>query len=140
MGYTYMSYKEVGNGRRMRCNGSRGFRLNSKRFSVQRLRARFIYLFKLLDRWRCSYGQALKSLKKGFGRNRRSGSSIKRSNNSSTSTRCLVTKVPNMVQADHCRLRSFGRSNSFYAEAIADCLEFIKRSSLSVDQNRVIQR
>jgi hypothetical protein len=27
----------------------------------------------------------------------------------------------------------FGRSNSFYAEAVADCLEFIKRSPLSVD-------
>ena len=27
----------------------------------------------------------------------------------------------------------FGRSNSFYAEAVADCLEFIKRSTLSVD-------
>ncbi|KAK7843146.1 hypothetical protein CFP56_038281 [Quercus suber] len=68
----------------MRCNGSRGFKLNSKRFSVQRLRARFIYLFKLLDRWRCSYGQALKSLKKGFGKNR-SSCSIKRSNSSFTS-------------------------------------------------------
>ncbi|GMY11052.1 UDP-N-acetylenolpyruvoylglucosamine reductase [Fagus crenata] len=131
----YMSYNKVlGNARR--CNGIRGFRLNPRRFSVQRLRARFISLFKLLDICRSSYGQALKSLKKGFGRRRRR-SNIKRNNSTSTSTRSLVNM--NMVQAD-CRLRSFGRSNSFYAEAIADCLEFIKRSSLSVDQNRVIQR
>ncbi|KAK7851651.1 hypothetical protein CFP56_041472 [Quercus suber] len=71
----------------MRCNGSKGFKLNSQRFSVQRLRARFIYLFKLLYRWRCYNGQALKSLKKCFVINRSSSSSIKRSNNSFTSTK-----------------------------------------------------
>ena len=32
-----------------------------------------------------------------------------------------------------CKVRSCVRSNSFYAEAIADCLEFIKRNSVSVD-------
>lgn len=31
-----------------------------------------------------------------------------------------------------CRVLSYGRNNnSFYAEAIADCLEFIKRTSIS---------
>lgn len=138
-----MSYNKVGNGMiRRSCHGSRGFRLNPKRFSVQRLRERFIYLFKLLNRWRSSYGQALKSLKKGLGRTKYSS---KRNNSSSSSSRSLVTKlVPNtnMGRPDHhhSRLRSFGRSNSFYAEAIADCLEFIKRSSLSVDQNPAVQR
>lgn len=34
-----------------------------------------------------------------------------------------------------CRLRSLGRTNSFYTEAIADCLEFIKRNSYSVEDN-----
>lgn len=38
-----------------------------------------------------------------------------------------------MMESGDCRFRSFGRTNSFYSEAIADCLEFIKRSSLSVD-------
>lgn len=33
---------------------------------------------------------------------------------------------------DCSRLSSYnGRNNSFYAEAIADCLEFIKRTSIS---------
>jgi len=32
-----------------------------------------------------------------------------------------------------CRLRPLSRTNSFYSEAIADCLEFIKRNSLSLD-------
>ncbi|KAK7838966.1 hypothetical protein CFP56_018917 [Quercus suber] len=71
----------------MRCNGSRGFKLNSKRFSVWRLCARFIYFFKLSDKWRCSNGQALKSLKKGFGINRISSSSIKRSDSNFTNSR-----------------------------------------------------
>ncbi|KAE8010779.1 hypothetical protein FH972_007115 [Carpinus fangiana] len=141
-----MSYNKVGNGiirRSCRGFGSRGFRLNPKRFSVQRLRERFIYLFKLLNRWRSSYGQALKSLKKGLGRTKYG--IIKRNNSSSSRRRSLVAKlVPNtnMGRPDHhhSRLRSFGRSNSFYAEAIADCLEFIKRSSLSVDQNPGVQR
>jgi hypothetical protein len=139
-----MSYNKVGNGIIRRSYRGRGFRLNPKRFSVQRLRERFIYLFKLLNRWRSSYGQALKSLKKGLGRTKYG--IIKRNNSSSSRRRrSLVTKlVPNtnMGRPDHhhCRLRSFGRSNSFYAEAIADCLEFIKRSSLSVDQNPGVQR
>lgn len=127
------------------CKGGKGFRIHvskTKRFSVQGLRARFVYLFRVLSRWRLSYGQALKSLilskkEKGIFVN------IKRNN--SGSKRSLVPDVNNMsCQGRHeyhqsaagCRsMRSFGRSNSFYAEAIADCLEFIKRSStLSVDQ------
>ncbi|KAG6646292.1 hypothetical protein CIPAW_07G000500 [Carya illinoinensis] len=90
-----MAYNNLGNGRRS-CHGNRGFRLNTKRFSVQRFRAR------------------------------RNSININNSGVGSNSTMSLVLKVPNMGRAD-CRLRSFGRSNSFYAEAIADCLEFIKR-------------
>ncbi|GAY59460.1 hypothetical protein CUMW_194570 [Citrus unshiu] len=126
------------------CCKGKGFRINvskTKRFSVQGLRARFVYLFRLLSRWRFSYGRALKSLilskkEKGIFVN------IKRNN--SSSKRNLVPNVNSMSSQGHeyhqpsvgCRsMRSFGRSNSFYAEAIADCLEFIKRSStLSVDQ------
>lgn len=36
-----------------------------------------------------------------------------------------------MPRSHECRMRSFERSNSFYSEAIADCLEFIKRTSVS---------
>lgn len=34
-----------------------------------------------------------------------------------------------------CRLRACRRSNSFYAEAIAECLEFIRKTSFSVDDS-----
>ncbi|KAB2634234.1 hypothetical protein D8674_042755 [Pyrus ussuriensis x Pyrus communis] len=137
----HMSYNIVGNSR-----PNRGFRLNHRRFSVSRLlRARFVCLFRFL---RCSYGQVLQCLKKSMGRNIPGTSSpgtnygpsgIKR-NSSSSSRRSLVIKEMKQKKgrprsADCCRLRSYGRSNSFYAEAIADCLEFIKRSSVSVDQN-----
>ena len=44
-----------------------------------------------------------------------------------------MEEVPKMVVAENYRLKSYGRSNSFYSEAIADCLEFIKRTSISVD-------
>ncbi|OMO55665.1 hypothetical protein CCACVL1_27102 [Corchorus capsularis] len=51
------------------------------------------------------------------------------------SCRSLVPrKVP--LPSSNRLISSLGRSNSFYSEAIADCLEFIKRSSLSVDQNQ----
>lgn len=53
---------------------------------------------------------------------------------SSTRSGLVREKLQNKGRVDCGRLRSFGRSNSFYAEAIADCLEFIKRSSVSVDQ------
>ncbi|GJS23185.1 hypothetical protein Tco_0451817 [Tanacetum coccineum] len=49
-----------------------------------------------------------------------------------SSRRDLVDKE-NVARFDVCRLKSFTRSNSFYSEAIADCLEFIKRSSASSD-------
>nr|GMD56407.1 hypothetical protein A4A49_41782 [Ipomoea batatas] len=35
---------------------------------------------------------------------------------------------------------SFSRSNSFYAEAIADCLDFIHRNSLSMEEKPVLIR
>ncbi|KAB1206431.1 hypothetical protein CJ030_MR7G000113 [Morella rubra] len=124
----HLSYNKVGNGARRSCHGRRGFKLNPKRFSVQRLRTRFLCFFKLLHRLRSSYGRALKSLKKCLPRR----NSIKRNNSSGSSTKSLVVELPNTGKSDS-RLRSFGRSNSFYAEAIADCLEFIKRSSVSID-------
>ena len=111
MGY---KYKRVG---RRSWHGGRGFRLNPKRFSVLiRVRVRLMYLFRLC-------GQAVESLKRGISRSR----STKKGSDSSRSRMSL------MMESGDCRFRSFGRTNSFYSEAIADCLEFIKRSSLSVD-------
>lgn len=114
MNSTHMRYNRV---------GSKGFRINiPRRFSVQRLRARFFYIFGLLSRWRSSYGRALRL------------TSRKMRNNSSGrgrgSRRSLMTPKPKEVSLPNSRLM---RSNSFYSEAIADCLDFIKRSSLSVD-------
>lgn len=127
------------------CCKGKGFRVNvskTKRFSVQGLRARFVYLFRLLSRWRFSYGRALKSLI--LSKKEIKGIFVNIKRNNSSSKRNLVPNVNSLSSqgreyhqpAVGCRsMRSFGRSNSFYAEAIADCLEFIKRSStLSVDQ------
>ncbi|KAI8020231.1 hypothetical protein LOK49_LG04G01399 [Camellia lanceoleosa] len=125
----HLTYNKVGN--RSSTTGKRCFRLNPKRFSVQRLRAKFLYVFRIFSKWRCLYGHDLESIKKGV---------IKRSSNSrkeSSSKRNLVT--PNVSRADY-RLRSFGRSNSFYSEAIADCLEFIKRTSISVDEYKSVDQ
>ncbi|KAK1439266.1 hypothetical protein QVD17_05082 [Tagetes erecta] len=110
----HMSYNRVGR----RYNPARGFRLNSKRFYVQRLRAKFFNFFKILmGSWR-------------------SGSSYEKNPtrvSGKTSQRRLV------AQENVYRLRSFGRSNSFYSEAIEDCLEFIRRSSVSLEDKSQLQ-
>ncbi|OIT33305.1 hypothetical protein A4A49_09717 [Nicotiana attenuata] len=119
-----------------RCYGIRGFKLNSRRFSVQKLRVKFLYLFKIFGKsWKSSYGNVLNLLKMNFnGR--------KQKDESYDSNRNLVSRK----QADYSmygnrndyRLKSYTRSNSFYAEAIADCLDFIKRNSLSIEEKPVL--
>ena len=110
---------------------SRGFRLNPRKFYVLRLRKRFNFFLRLFDSWKLSYGEAIQLLKKMVCRK----SGLKR-NNSNNSTRSFVREEKIKGQ-DDCKMRSFGRSNSFYAEAIADCLEFIKRTSISsMDQSQ----
>ncbi|KAG4939047.1 hypothetical protein GLYMA_16G114400v4 [Glycine max] len=112
---------------------SRGFRLNPRKFYVLRLRKRFNFFLRLFDSWKLSYGEAIQLLKKMVCRK----SGLKR-NNSNNSTRSLVRSREEKIK-DHedCKMRSCGRSNSFYAEAIADCLEFIKRTSISsMDQSQ----
>ncbi|KAL8266002.1 hypothetical protein R6Q59_003346 [Mikania micrantha] len=113
----HMNYNRVGR----RYYPARGFRLNSKRFSVQRLRAKFFNFFKiLLGSWRS--GSSSSSFEKNT--TRVSGK---------TSQRSLVPTE------NAYGFRSFGRSNSFYSEAIEDCLEFIKRSSVSLDDKPQLQ-
>ncbi|CAA7408026.1 unnamed protein product [Spirodela intermedia] len=113
-----------------RCRRGKGFRLNSARFSVLRLRLRLLGLIGLLQR-------CLQCMKKGTGcggggvgdrRSRRSG----RRWGKSGSRRGLMEDLRNRGQQEG-KLRPPGRSNSFHTEAIADCLEFIKRTSVSVN-------
>ncbi|MBA0788897.1 hypothetical protein Gotri_024846 [Gossypium trilobum] len=120
MSFRHMGYTRVG-------KRSKGLRL--RRFSVQGLRARFLYLFNQISRWRSSYGRALRSIIKKMG-----GDILAIRNNSSRSWRSRTNHVP---LTNSCSLRSsLGHSNSFYSEAISDCLEFIKRSSVSDDDQK----
>ncbi|MFS7948819.1 hypothetical protein Hanom_Chr06g00564311 [Helianthus anomalus] len=90
---------------------TRGFRVNSKRFYVQRLRAKLLNFFRIVARsWKSCCG----SYSKSESRRRRRSNKVR---DWSSPTRKAKVDV-----------RSFGRSNSFYAEAIADCLEFIRNS------------
>ncbi|MCD7458458.1 hypothetical protein HAX54_038332 [Datura stramonium] len=136
----HMSYNRVGK----RCCGTRGFKINSRRFSVQRLRAKFLYLCRLFSRsWRSSYGHALRLLKKNF--NDKKDSINESYGNGGSCKRNLVREEADYAmygnRSSTCceyRLKSYGRSNSFYAEAIADCLDFIKRNSLSMEEKPVL--
>ncbi|KAF7829085.1 hypothetical protein G2W53_020249 [Senna tora] len=117
----HLSYNRVSSGR--------GFRLNPRRVCVLGLRKRLAFFLRLFNRCcKLSYKHALRVFDKML--HRRSGF---RRNNSSSSRSSLVKQEQIKGRAD-CRLRSFGRSNSFYSEAIAECLEFIKRTSISMEQ------
>lgn len=105
-----------------RCNGFRGFRLNPRRFSVQKLRSKLLFLLKIFNRFRSS----LRSMKRN----------MRRSNSSRRSLVMAAAQNIDQIQKPDYRLRYYGRSNSFYSEAIADCLDFIKRNSLSVDDDQ----
>ncbi|GMN28630.1 hypothetical protein TIFTF001_002121 [Ficus carica] len=131
-----MRYKRViGNGMmKMRWQRSSrgGIRLNLKRFLVSSLRPKMVRLLRVLSRWRVKALQALKL-------------NTRKNNNNSVRTSSKARLVASDYNCDHhrgfscdhhrMRLTSLGRTNSFYAEAIADCLEFIKRSSISVDHH-----
>ncbi|PIA26242.1 hypothetical protein AQUCO_09500011v1 [Aquilegia coerulea] len=125
---SHLSYKRVLKGRTQQRQKGKGFRLNQhKRFSVFRLKRRFIYLIKILCRWnwKSSCGQAVGSIKNSI---------ISRSR-SRKETPTTDHQTSNYGGRTEYRLRSYGRSNSFYSEAIADCLEFIKRTSVSSDDH-----
>ncbi|OWM66511.1 hypothetical protein CDL15_Pgr013728 [Punica granatum] len=114
----------------------RGFKIKPRKFSVQRLRSRVLSLFKVLRRFRSSCARALRLLC-SRRRQRRLRSRIERSNSmgSNSSRRRMIGVEEPYVVRPSCRYGSFERSNSFYAEAIADCLDFIRRSSVSTDQS-----
>ncbi|OWM68350.1 hypothetical protein CDL15_Pgr004832 [Punica granatum] len=112
-----------------RCGSRRGFRVYPiKRFSVKTLRTRFVYLVGLLSRWRRAYGRAFRALRRGICRENNAASVLRRSRRdsrfSSSSRKPLVREM------------NYMQSNSFYSEAIKDCLEFIKRNSVSAEQRQ----
>lgn len=95
---------------------TRGFRLGPKRFSVHRLRRKISRIFGFINRCmqflcRCP----------------------KESNSKGYDVRSDSRRVLVPTGREEVRLRSYMRSNSFYAEAIKDCLDFIKRNSVPLD-------
>ncbi|KAM3394341.1 hypothetical protein P3S68_003343 [Capsicum galapagoense] len=123
----HMGYKRVIG--RKKCNG---IKLNSRKFSVQRLQVKFLYLFKILKKsLKLSCGNLLNLLKKSFiGRKKR--------NIEKNLVRKKVDYGMYGSNKNDYKLKSYTRSNSFYAEAIADCLDFIKRNSLSIEEKPVL--
>ncbi|CAH9105997.1 unnamed protein product [Cuscuta europaea] len=117
--------------------GCRGFRLNLRRFCVHRIRTRFL---NLVGKWKTSYLHALRSLKRhvmtvnGKTKNRRHGKSG--TMEAAAMKYALYHRSGSIsCSGDHRpMLKSYGRSNSFYSDAIADCLDFIKRNSVSVEE------
>ncbi|OAY66108.1 hypothetical protein ACMD2_26914 [Ananas comosus] len=106
---------------------TRGFRLSSVRFSVLRLRVvKLLTLFSLLNR---CVQRVRKGIKTGF-------SSSSRSCSRSSNRRALVVweGQPEFISG------LCVRSNSFYAEAITDCLEFIKRTSMPIKLTNSAQK
>lgn len=131
-----MSYNRVSSGRgssSTSCHGKcRGFRLNLRRLYFQRLRKRLRFFIRLFDMLKLSHAQVLHVLKKVFCF-RKSG--FKRNNGNSSRSSFFMREERNKGQFDSSRVSSFERNNTFNAEAIADCLEFIKRTSISsIDQ------
>ncbi|KAH6803783.1 hypothetical protein C2S51_032030 [Perilla frutescens var. frutescens] len=111
-----------------KCCGIKGLRLNPRRFSVQRLRTNFLYIFRVLKRWRNSYNNCLRLLRRNLVRRRtRKGGLVGRNE---------VSYGFSSSTASYSVVRTMNHSNSFCSEAIADCLEFIKRNSVSIDDER----
>ncbi|KAL9679375.1 hypothetical protein QQ045_017234 [Rhodiola kirilowii] len=120
----------------------RGFSMRcSRRISVQAIRARFLFMFRVIKKWTYAYCRALKFLKIGMNLNDGCGDrKIGKNMSELGSSRCMNGLVADFMPRSHecSRMRSFGRSNSFYSEAIADCLEFIKRNSVSDHEDEII--
>lgn len=115
----------------------RGFRLNSRRFSVHRLRAKFFHLFRLLSRLKSLYVRAVRGLMK---RSIAGGKVGGRNLGITREINYALYGSGNGGGGDLRLKSSFSRSNSFYAEAIADCLDFIHRNSLSMEEKPVLIR
>eukprot|EP01018_Ginkgo_biloba_P032246 Gb_26604 [translate_table: standard] len=95
------------------------------RLHVPRLRVRALCFIRLLEKMRSLYDRLLTSIASA-GRDAIKRLSMKKSS-------CAISSsAPASASAGP----SYARSNSFYAEAIADCLDFIKRSSSAAMDSR----
>lgn len=103
--------------------GMKGLRLNSRRFSVHRLRTNFLFILRVFNKWKNSYNKCLRLLRRNLVRRSRRGNKAGSTGTDRVSG-CRYTAV-----------RTMNHSNSFCSEAIADCLEFIKRNSVSIDDD-----
>lgn len=114
-------------GRRWRRAGSRGFRLCPRnRFSVRRLRAELLTFIGLVGRYVRHLVRRLSATSGGGGGNGCGRSGSRRVLVGGGGKDAAANKAPR-------RAAPFARSNSFYSQAIADCLEFIKRNSVPVE-------
>ncbi|GJM86624.1 hypothetical protein PR202_ga02501 [Eleusine coracana subsp. coracana] len=127
---TQESYVRLATSRRWRRGGARGFRLCPRnRFSVRRLRAELLTFLGLVGRYARLLARRLSKC----------GGAGNSSCGRSGSRRVLVVGAGKDAAApckDYTRppaSSSFARTNSFYSQAIADCLEFIKRNSVPVE-------
>lgn len=122
----------ISNYQRVRKNGHgimRGFQLNPRKFSVQRLRVKLLGVLSVFSRsWQSSYGNIVRLLKK------------KKKKNISNCTNKVKKQVDYGMYGgrNDYKLKTYSRTNSFYAEAIKDCLDFIKRNSLSLEEKPVL--
>ncbi|KAL1569707.1 hypothetical protein AAHA92_01151 [Salvia divinorum] len=113
-----------------RCCGIKGLRLNSRRFSVQRLRTNFLSIVRVFNKWKNSYNKCLRLLRRNLVRRRRNKPG------STGTERVSGCRFSSSSAAAYTVVRTMNHSNSFCSEAIADCLEFIKRNSISIDDDR----
>lgn len=128
------NYKRVISATRCSNGLIRGFRLYTKKLSIHRLiRARFLHIFRFFNKWKKSYNRAVRSLRKGLS-NRKSRAK-RMINDRDYGSNYQSRLIGEGERKSESRLRSLARTNSFYTEAIADCLEFIKRNSLSLDDH-----
>ncbi|KAK3129099.1 hypothetical protein QOZ80_6BG0471540 [Eleusine coracana subsp. coracana] len=93
---------------------ARGFRLNPTRISVRRLRAKLWTLLGILGR----YARNVRLLTRGLVAAGNKSALVSAGNGSGRSAAAAATRRPPCM-----------RSNSFYARAVAECLEFIKGSN-----------
>uniref|UniRef100_A0A0D9VK53 Uncharacterized protein n=1 Tax=Leersia perrieri TaxID=77586 RepID=A0A0D9VK53_9ORYZ len=132
------SYVRIGRRwrQRRRPPAARGFRLCPRnRFSVRRLRAKLLTFLGLVGRYVRQLLASGRLMRPSSPSTAATGGSCSRS----SSRRVLVvggSKHGRQTTTARCRPvapPSFMRSNSFYSQAIADCLEFIKRNSVPVE-------
>lgn len=110
MGYEWQPVREP---RAWRRQTWRGFWLRARRFSISML----------CVRWKFSYGQAVKLLKRGKSITRNQYHNLKRKK----------IKMVSTADSSSSSSRSSSSSSSFYSDAISDCLEYIKMTSTSAD-------